>query len=111
MNISLNLLFTSSNFNFSAFIEFFERNIIEVKDFNKNFEHIIENVNINAPVKIIASKKSEDEIIIIYKEIIEEIKKIDLRQKIENLENKVSASLDENSYSELLSLRNQLKGG
>ena len=46
-----------------------------------------------------------------YNEITEEIKKIDLRKKIESLEDKVSLNLDEKLYSELLSLRNQLKGG
>ena len=46
-----------------------------------------------------------------FNEIIAEIKKIDLEQKIEFLEDKVSLSLDEKLYSELLSLRNQLKGG
>ena len=40
-----------------------------------------------------------------------EIKEIDLRKKIESLEDKVSLNLDEKLYSELLSLRNQLKGG
>ena len=40
-----------------------------------------------------------------------EIKKIELQKKIEFLEDKVSSNLDENLYSELLSLRNQLKGG
>ena len=44
-------------------------------------------------------------------EIMEEIKKIDLSDKIQSLEDKVSLNLDENLYSELLSLRNQLKGG
>ena len=77
----------------------------------ETIENIIKNVNANAPVKIIASNKSEDEIITMFKEIIAEVKKIDLKQKIENLENKVSISLDESSYSELLSLRNQLKEG
>ena len=89
----------------------FEKNKIDVQDFNQKFENIIKNVNTNAPVKIIASNKSEDEIITMFKEIIAEVKKIDLKQKIENLENKVSISLDESSYSELLSLRNQLKEG
>ena len=42
---------------------------------------------------------------------ISEIKKIELRNKIETLEDKVSLNLDENLYTELLSLRNQLKGG
>ena len=46
-----------------------------------------------------------------FNEISEEIKKIDLRKKIESLEDKVSLNLDEKLYSELLSLRNQLKGG
>ena len=40
-----------------------------------------------------------------------EIKQIDLREKIDSLESKVSINLDEKLYSELLSLRNQLKGG
>ena len=47
----------------------------------------------------------------IFNEILKEIKKIDLQKKIESLEAKVSLNLDENLYSELLSLRNQLKGG
>jgi len=46
-----------------------------------------------------------------FTEIISEIKKIDLQKKIESLENKVSLNLDEKLYSELLSLRSQLKGG
>ena len=91
--------------------KFFEKDKIEVKDFDQKFEHIIKNVNSNAPIKVIALNKSEAKIIIMFKEIIEEIKKIDLKQKIENLEHKVSVSLDESSYSELLSLRNQLKEG
>ena len=46
-----------------------------------------------------------------FNEIINEIQKIELRNKIEFLEDKVSINLDETLYSELLSLRNQLKGG
>ena len=55
--------------------------------------------------------KKEDEIIMMFNEISNEIKKIDLRSKIESLEKKVSVNLDEKLYSELLSLRNQLKSG
>ena len=65
----------------------------------------------NAPVKIISKNKNEEEVIIIFNEIINEIKKIDLRKRIETLEDKVSLNLDEQLYSELLSLRSQLKGG
>ena len=46
-----------------------------------------------------------------FSEIVSEIKKIDLRERIESLEDKVSLNLDEKLYSELLSLRNQLKEG
>ena len=60
-------------------------------------------VDIRAPFLEIAHKQGV--------EIISEIEKIALKKKIESLENKVSLNLDENLYSELLSLRNQLKGG
>ena len=40
-----------------------------------------------------------------------DIKKIDLKHRIETLEDKVALNLDEKLYSELLSLRNQLKSG
>ena len=63
----------------------------------------------NAPVKIISINKSEEEIITMFNEITNEIEEIDLRKKIEFLEHKVSLNLDEKLYSELLSLRNQLK--
>ena len=55
--------------------------------------------------------KNEDAIITMFCEIKNEIKKIELQEKIEFLEDKVSLNLDENLYSELLSLRNQLKSG
>ena len=65
----------------------------------------------NASVKIISKNKNEGEIISIFNEIIDELKKVDLQKKIESLEDKVSLNLDEKLYTELLSLRNQLKGG
>jgi len=75
------------------------------------FRDIINIINFNAPVKIIYKNKNDKEIVSIFNEIISEIKKINLKEKIEFLENKVSLNLDENLYTELLSLRNQLKGG
>jgi len=91
--------------------KFFDRKSLKIEDFDKKFSKIINLISINAPVKIITNNKSEVEIIVIFNEIISEIKKIDLRVKIESLESKVSLNLDEKLYSELLSLRNQLKGG
>ena len=48
---------------------------------------------------------------VMFNEINSEIKKINLQEKIDALEDKVSLNLDEKLYSELLSLRNQLKSG
>ncbi len=91
--------------------KFFDKKKLDIKDFEEKFKDIINLIMINAPVKIIYKNKSEQEIILIFTEIMEEIKKIDLSDKIRSLEDKVSLNLDENLYSELLSLRNQLKGG
>tara|TARA_Y100001960_G_C14743003_1_gene864072 strand:- start:24 stop:1811 length:1788 start_codon:yes stop_codon:yes gene_type:complete len=91
--------------------KFFDLNKISKKDFDASFHKVIDNINSYAPVKIIMENKSEDEILIIFNEIISEINKIELKRKIESLEDKVSANLDEKLYSELLSLRNQLKSG
>ena len=90
---------------------FLERKSIRLEDFDPKHKDIINLINNNAPVKIIYKNKSEEEIVLMFNEIISEIKKIELREKIESLENKVSLNLDESLYSELLSLRNQLKGG
>ena len=84
---------------------------LEIEDFDQKFKDIINMISINAPVKIIYKNKNDREIVSIFNEIMEEIKKIELQEKIEFLEDKVSLNLDENLYSELLSLRNQLKGG
>ena len=91
--------------------KFFDRKKLYIEDFDKKFNNIIEIINNNAPVKIIYKNKHDDEIVLMFGEIVDEIKKIELRKKIESLEDKVSLNLDENLYSELLSLRNQLKRG
>ena len=91
--------------------KFFDRKKLKLEDFDVKFKDIINLININAPVKIITKNKNEKEIIMMFTEIISEIKKIDLQKKIESLEDKVSLNLDEKLYSELLSLRNQIKGG
>ena len=91
--------------------KFFERKKLEIEDFDQKFKDIINMININAPVKIIYKNKSDTEIVSIFNEIMNEIKKIELKKKIEFLEDKVSLNLNENLYSELLSLRNELKKG
>ena len=82
-----------------------------MKDFDNKFRVLINQINSYAPVKIIVKNKKEEEIVVVFNEVINEIKKINLRSEIESLEEKVSLNLDEKLYSELLSLRSQLKGG
>ena len=91
--------------------KFFSRKKISLEDFDQKYSDTINLIMDNAPVKIIHKNKSESEIIAIFNEIVSEIEKIKLRKKIQSLEDKVSVNLDETLYSELLSLRNQLKGG
>ena len=113
MNFSNKIIseFKEKLINYLLSEKFFERKKVEVEDFDKKFNEIIKAINTNAPVKEICQNKNEEEIIVIFDEIVEEIKKIELQEKIEFLEDKVSLNLDENLYSELLSLRNQLKRG
>jgi DNA primase len=113
INFSNNLMneFKEKVINYLLAEKFFDRKKIHLEDFDKKFFDVINLINLNAPVKIISKNKKDPEIILIFNEIVDEIKKIDLRKKIEFLEAKVSLNLDENLYSELLSLRNQLKGG
>ena len=91
--------------------KFFDRKKLNPEDFDTKFKETMNLIISNAPVKIIHRNKNESEIILMFNEITSEIKKIELRKKIQSLEDKVSLNLDESLYSELLSLRNQLKGG
>ena len=91
--------------------KFFDKKEVKIEDFNDKLKNIIGKINDNAPIKIIHKNKSDSDIILMFNEILEEIEKIELRKKIESLEDKVSLNLDENLYTELLTLRNQLKGG
>ena len=91
--------------------KFFNKKKLEIEDIDKKFKDIVNNINNNAPIQTITQNKNEPELIDMFNEIISEIEKIDLKKKIEFLESKVALNLDEKLYSELLSLRNQLKGG
>ena len=91
--------------------KFFNRKKLNLEDFEQKFKDTINLIIMNAPIKTIHKNKNETEIILMFNEITNEIKKIELRERIETLEDKVSANLDESLYSELLSLRSQLKEG
>ena len=113
VNFSSDLMksFKEKLMNYLLSEKFFDKKKLDINDVDRKFAEILDLINLNAPVKMISTNKTEEEIITIFNEIIKEIRKIDLRKKIESLEDKVSLNLDEKLYSELLSLRNQLKGG
>ena len=54
--------------------KFFGRKKLEIEDFEEKFNSIIKLINNNAPIKIIYKNKNENEIIVIFNEIVEEIK-------------------------------------
>jgi len=89
----------------------FDKKKLKIEDFEDKYKNTINLITDNAPVKIIHKNKSEEEVLVMFNETSAEMKKIELSKKIQSLEKKVSVNLDENLYSELLSLRNQLKGG
>ena len=91
--------------------KFLDKKKLNSEDFDGKFRDKINQINMNAPVKIIAKNKKEKEIVSMFDEIIDEMKKINLREKAEFLEGRVSSNLDEELYSELLSVRSQLKRG
>jgi len=91
--------------------KFSDRKNLNLEDFEEKYKDILKLIFTNAPIKMIHQNKNESEIISMFSEITNEMKKIELRKKIESLEDKVSVNLDESLYSELLSLRNQLKEG
>ena len=91
--------------------KFSDKDKIDTEDFDAKFKKMISLINNNAPVKTIYKNRNEEDIILVFNEIKKEIETIELRKRIDSLEDKVSMNLDENLYSELLSLRNQLKEG
>jgi DNA primase len=113
INFSNNIMneFKKKLINYLLSEKFFNRKKLNLEDFEQKFKDTINLITKNAPIKIIYKNKNEAEIILMFNEIMNEIKKIELRKKIEFLEDKVSINLDETLYSELLLLRNQLKRG
>ena len=74
------------------------------------FDKIITEINENSNIKIITSKKTDQEILDLLYELIQDHKDQSNLRKIESLEQKLINNLDENSYSELIKLKSQLNG-
>ena len=56
-------------------------------------------------------KKDENEILLIYEEIVNDLKKIGVNQEIHALEKKLMQDMNEETYKELLNLKKQANNG
>ena len=83
----------------------------EFKDnIKSNFEHLINEINKNSNLKNIMSKKANHEKQEVLLELLQDLKEMNHKKKIEFLEGEVAKNLDETSYSELIKLKSQLNG-
>ena len=87
-----------------------ERDNQNPKNYNivKKFKTIVEEINELSNVKLITSNKTEEDILYLLNELIQDHKDQSNLKKIESLEKKLINNLDENSYSELIELKSQL---
>jgi len=75
---------------------------------NKDFKKILDEINENSNIQIIAKNKTDENILIFLDDLIRDYKDQTNLKKIESLEQKLINNLDENSYSELIKLKSQL---
>ena len=65
-------------------------------------------INENSNIQIIIKNKNDQDVTSLLEELIEDHKEQSNLRKIESLERKLINNLDENSYSELIKLKNRL---
>ncbi len=90
----------------------FETNTLKEKFKQTKYSSLINDISALAPVKFITEiKKNDDEILLIFDEINNDLKKFELNQKIDNLEKKMIQNMNEETYKELLNLKRQANNG
>ena len=75
---------------------------------NSSYNNIIKEINENSNIKIIARKKTSQDILDLIDELLQDHNDQGSLKKIESLEKKLINNLDESSYSELIKLKSQL---
>ena len=91
----------------SYLIEGYDQDTINEK-ISIKYEKIIKEINENTNIQIIIKNKNNVEVSNLFDELIKDHKEQNNLRKIESLEQKLIKNLDENSYSELIKLKNQL---
>jgi len=90
----------------------FETNTLKEKFKQTKYLSLINDISALAPVKFITEiKKNDDEILLIFDEINNDLKKFELNQKIDHLEKKMIQNMNEETYKELLDLKRQANNG
>ena len=79
-----------------------------VSKLKEKFSKLILEVENNAILRNILSKKTQEERLVLLDELLVEIKEFTQLKEIELLENKLAKNLDESSFSELVKLKSQL---
>ena len=69
---------------------------------------MIEEINENSSIQIILKAKNSEAILELLNDLLAELKELNSLKKIESLEKELINNLDENSYSELIKLKNEL---
>ena len=89
-----------------------ETNIFKEEFKQTKYFSLINDINTFAPVKFIAEiKKNNEEMLLIFEEINNDLKKFELNQKIDILEKKMIQDMNEETYKELLDLKKQANNG
>ncbi len=83
-------------------------NIAQRPEIIERYTSLINDINENSNIKLVIKDKSEQEVLELITDLINDLKMQNNLRKIESLEEKLINNLDENSYSELLRLKNQL---
>ena len=90
----------------------YETNTFKEKFKQTKYFNLINDINAFAPVKFITEiKKDNDEMLLIFEEINNDLKKFALNQKIDSLEKKMIQNMNEETYKELLDLKKQANNG
>ena len=88
-------------------IEGNDRDEINKRIYN-SYDKIIREINENSNIQIIIKNKNEEEVSYLLDDLLKDHREQSNLRKIESLEQKLINNLDENSYSELIKLKNQL---
>ena len=89
-----------------------ETNYFKEKFRKTKYSNLINDINTLVPSKFISEeKKSENEILLFFDEIVVQLKKFELNEKIDILEKKMIKNMSEETYRELLDLKKQANSG